>query len=314
MKLILVRHGESKANAKGIRQGQAIDSKLSKRGIKQAKKLANRLKFERISHIYSSDLRRAKSTAEIINRFHNKKIIYDSRLREKDYAKDSERESLLKCKSFLKDILKLKGNVIAISHGGKNKVLLNHILQKAKENRDLFWQGNCCINAIIKKAKSLKINSLNDMSHLWADRKLMHLFEKIQVIPFNPLKPDHKNMLLYRALFKEGYDVQKKEIVFDWRDLPIPKKIEQLLGKHLYARSMLLIVRVHGAKLIVDSSFDPKLARLGFPVTKKWSGLENTSFMTYIKKITPKRKIKGKQNIKFLEALNKWLIFKRSKI
>ena len=47
MKLILTRHGETIENKKGILQGQKIGT-LSKKGIKQAKKLALRLKGKKI--------------------------------------------------------------------------------------------------------------------------------------------------------------------------------------------------------------------------------------------------------------------------
>ena len=59
MKIYLVRHGESKANASGIHQGQKIDTSLSKNGLEQAKKIAERLKDENFEIIYSSDLRRS---------------------------------------------------------------------------------------------------------------------------------------------------------------------------------------------------------------------------------------------------------------
>ena len=67
MKLIIVRHAESEANSKGISQGyknEWEDTPLSGKGEQQAKKVAQRLKSEEISLIYSSDLKRAKQTAE----------------------------------------------------------------------------------------------------------------------------------------------------------------------------------------------------------------------------------------------------------
>jgi broad specificity phosphatase PhoE len=66
MKLIIVRHGESEANKKGIhqrRKDEWSDTSLSKDGIFQAKQVAERLKDEKIDGIYASDLKRAKETA-----------------------------------------------------------------------------------------------------------------------------------------------------------------------------------------------------------------------------------------------------------
>lgn len=69
MKLILTRHGETEENKAGIIQGQGI-GRLSDEGKNQAKKIALRLKWEKIDYIYSSDLERAVDTTESIAMFH----------------------------------------------------------------------------------------------------------------------------------------------------------------------------------------------------------------------------------------------------
>ena len=43
MKLIVVRHGQTKENALGICQGVSIGGELSEKGIEQVKRLAERL-------------------------------------------------------------------------------------------------------------------------------------------------------------------------------------------------------------------------------------------------------------------------------
>lgn len=60
--VILVRHGQSQGNAEG-RFGGHTDTPLSPRGRKQAKATAQLLAGERLTAIYSSDLRRAVETA-----------------------------------------------------------------------------------------------------------------------------------------------------------------------------------------------------------------------------------------------------------
>ena len=84
MKILLVRHGESRANDKKSIAGQA-DIPLSERGKLQAKRLAEYL-FERynIDEIYSSDLSRAKKTALPVSALTGKKIILRKDLREID--------------------------------------------------------------------------------------------------------------------------------------------------------------------------------------------------------------------------------------
>lgn len=64
MKIILARHGETPWNAAGRYQGQ-IDIALSDIGLAQAAKLGERLKDVTITRAVSSQLSRAKVTAEL---------------------------------------------------------------------------------------------------------------------------------------------------------------------------------------------------------------------------------------------------------
>ena len=63
--LWLVRHGETEWNRDGRVQGH-LDVPLSERGIEQARTLARWLAEEPIAAVYTSDLQRARHTAEII--------------------------------------------------------------------------------------------------------------------------------------------------------------------------------------------------------------------------------------------------------
>ncbi len=65
--LLLIRHGQSTANAAGIWQGQ-MEFPLSDEGRSQARKVGKALAGERFDGIYSSPLGRAFETAEIIVR------------------------------------------------------------------------------------------------------------------------------------------------------------------------------------------------------------------------------------------------------
>lgn len=64
--LILVRHGETVLNAAGIAQGWN-DSALSDTGQRQARALAERLKSQGVTAIFSSPLGRARTTAEVLS-------------------------------------------------------------------------------------------------------------------------------------------------------------------------------------------------------------------------------------------------------
>jgi len=152
MKLIITRHGETDENRKGILQGH-LQGKLSKLGIEQAKKLALRLKNEKIDAIYSSDLARASDTAIEIAKFHpNAKLYLVKELREKNQGslsgkliseidwnkpRDTEKkESMLKRvkKIFDEVYKKYQGKTaVFVSHGGTIRILLSLLLNKSIE-------------------------------------------------------------------------------------------------------------------------------------------------------------------------------------
>ena len=81
--LILARHGETDWNRDGIWQGHG-DPPLNELGRRQAAELAVRLADMSIDALYSSDLRRAYETAEIIAAAKGLEITADSDLREID--------------------------------------------------------------------------------------------------------------------------------------------------------------------------------------------------------------------------------------
>lgn len=85
--LCLVRHGESVWNAEGRIQGQ-LDSSLSALGKNQAELVAQRLKNESWEALYSSDLSRARETAEVIKKnMPGFEIHMDPLLRERSFGK-----------------------------------------------------------------------------------------------------------------------------------------------------------------------------------------------------------------------------------
>ncbi len=65
-KVILVRHGESEMNRDGLFFGW-LDPELTEKGKEQAHKAKNIIEKFKYDEIYSSDLLRARKTAEIIN-------------------------------------------------------------------------------------------------------------------------------------------------------------------------------------------------------------------------------------------------------
>ena len=66
MKLILIRHGETEWNKQRRIQGCRSDTRLSPKGLEQADRLAAVLRKERMDAIYSSPMKRASETAQVI--------------------------------------------------------------------------------------------------------------------------------------------------------------------------------------------------------------------------------------------------------
>ena len=155
MKLIIVRHGETIENVKRIIQGH-LGGNLSREGKSQTKKLAERLKDEKIDVIYSSDLKRTRNTAREIKKFNkNIPLYFDARIRERffgDYqgthyengwawrsitsdmggSIENDLDMEKRIATFLDEIIEKhkKETVLLVSHGGVKKLILNQIFGK----------------------------------------------------------------------------------------------------------------------------------------------------------------------------------------
>ncbi len=160
MRLIITRHGETEENKKKILTGH-LPGNLTDLGVEQARKVAERLKEEKIDHIFSSPLRRAKDTAEEIRKFHKEKQ-FELRdelrklnmgsfqckpppedLKEERWTKgffknkggEDYEELVIRAKGFLDEINpKFKGkNVLIVAHNGINLALMTALLNKPWE-------------------------------------------------------------------------------------------------------------------------------------------------------------------------------------
>ena len=188
MKLILTRHGETVENQKGIMQGH-LPGNLSKQGIEQARKLALRLKDEKIKAIYSSDLKRAVATAKEIARYHkNIQINFVQDLRETDLgsftgkcSKDidfdyrpDDVEGAASMQKRAKKILDEAYNkypdktVLFVGHNGINKAVISVILNKPSKDMDkIESQHNTSISIFeIKEDKKHIVHLMNCVKHL----------------------------------------------------------------------------------------------------------------------------------------------------
>ncbi len=85
MELLLIRHGETAWNRVRRMQGH-IDIPLNDEGQRQARALGVALSVERPVAIYSSDLQRARATAQPVADAHGMTVVYDAALRERCYG------------------------------------------------------------------------------------------------------------------------------------------------------------------------------------------------------------------------------------
>jgi arylamine N-acetyltransferase len=163
--------------------------------------------------------------------------------------------------------------------------------------------------------------------------KLIKIFEKVQKIPYEVCQFDeskineslkcgdcrHKSELLYRLLKKEGFEVKKIKVIFDWRDLPLPKNMLGILKRTIRTHNSLK-VKVNNKWIKVDCTWNPEMKERGFPITEKWDGKSDTSQVTTGKLsfynpdskcyLTKKKnlQIDTEESCKFAKELNKYLI------
>lgn len=82
MNILIIRHGQSEADILNVHEGRA-DFALTELGVKQAEAMAGWVNTRyRVDKIYSSTLKRAKQTAEALEKVCQVPIIYDTDLME----------------------------------------------------------------------------------------------------------------------------------------------------------------------------------------------------------------------------------------
>jgi len=176
--IYLVRHGQTDWNVEKRLMG-LTDIPLNEFGITQAKSLGKEASQLKIDHIFSSDLLRAKETAEIINKFIDVEISLDERLREFNYGviegrilkeissecwnqfhfhpeqlgAESFKSVYNRIKDFFGNLAKKNlSNVLIVTHGGTLR-----IIQYYKGNRDNLNKEDYIENYLNSKIKHASI-------------------------------------------------------------------------------------------------------------------------------------------------------------
>jgi broad specificity phosphatase PhoE len=207
-KVILVRHGETEWNLREIFRGR-FDIELNKTGIKQAHLLGKYLSEQKITAVYSSPLKRALKTAEIIAAFHNLVVLQTPHLIDFNYGEwqglshhtvkesyknlyqiwqisphlvtmpSGENLEAVKQRAFkeLKFIIsKHQGTIIIVSHRVVNKVLICAVLGLDTSH---FWNirlDNCGITTLLYNNERYILLEHNNTSHLTTTRNISNDF------------------------------------------------------------------------------------------------------------------------------------------
>jgi len=203
--IILARHGETEWNVAEVFRGR-IDIELNETGIKQAELLAEYLSHMKIDAVYSSPLKRALKTAEIIASYHkigvevapgltdfdygewqglahqevrNKyKELYAEWINSPDQVKMPTGESLSDVRErvmgVVSDVIaKYAGIVVLVSHRVGNKVLICALLGLDNSH---FWnikQDTCGITTFIDEDGRFILTEHNNTSYLKPIRKAL---------------------------------------------------------------------------------------------------------------------------------------------
>lgn len=198
--ITLVRHGETSWNALGKFQG-CNDIELSNEGIQQAQYLSKRF-VNNFDHIYTSPLKRARQTAEIICQGSNTTLMVASDLREINFGDwegltreeieanfpekfiewrndeingpmcggdlSLKKASIRSEKAILEIAKKHQGeNIIIVAHGGIIKAGLIGIFDLKMTMYHKMILGNTSVSKIIFDDNyNPRIITLNDTSHL----------------------------------------------------------------------------------------------------------------------------------------------------
>ena len=175
--LLLVRHGETDWNREGRWQGHS-DTHLNELGREQAARVAAEL--DGVDVIYSSDLARAKETADVVASRLGLDVLVDERLRERSFgawegktgpeieakfrdaharwlagegpgADDAEpfADFGARVEAFLRDVLARHPTetVLVVAHGGSIRVIhaLASGLDYVRDHRSIPGVANCTV-------------------------------------------------------------------------------------------------------------------------------------------------------------------------
>jgi probable phosphoglycerate mutase len=184
----LIRHADAYDGLSSLADG-VIDPPLSKVGLAQAERLADRLGALRIDQVWASQLRRARETAEAVASRHGLDVRTDPRLREVLTSWDEgrhqeswqpgvypfpepEEEVVARMKAAIADIVTGipagdRRRVAVVTHSGAITIYLGHLLGLAwGQMRILPYFTSISVLAV--RGERTVVQSLSDATHLVA--------------------------------------------------------------------------------------------------------------------------------------------------
>ncbi len=198
-RLLLVRHGATEANSSRWFAGHS-DIEMSAAGCGQVERLRDYLADEKIDAVYSSDLKRAVATAEVISSGRDLDIVTCPELREINYgdiegltfqeisdlypevaelitnfslklefpAGESFQEFIARTITFLDKLEKHEPSqtTLIVSHSGPLRVLVCHLLGIDQHHWRQLRLDNASLSIVETYPQRAIISLLNDTSHL----------------------------------------------------------------------------------------------------------------------------------------------------
>lgn len=202
VEIILIRHGLTLWNLEGRLQGIS-DTELAPEGLQQAKLLAEKFPFDKVDAIYSSDLSRAKNTAQFLADKFNLPVQTTAGLREIDFGEwegrrfsELEKYESDRLNTFFTapDKLKLdraetfqqvqiramnelnkiitrhesagESRVVCVTHGTVSRVILCGILEIPLKNLWRLKQFNTAVNVFRVDDGNFSVQLINSTAHL----------------------------------------------------------------------------------------------------------------------------------------------------
>ncbi|HVL40047.1 MAG TPA: histidine phosphatase family protein [Fimbriimonadaceae bacterium] len=197
MRLFLIRHGQTAWNAEGRAQGQT-DIGLDEGGLVQVEQLAHAFSGERLGEIWSSDLLRARETAEPVAAQTGARLRLDPRLRERTFGEweglpfeliarkthelhsdaqdsldvqpprgESVRHVWERLAPVAEAVFSYPRDLAIVTHGGSGALLLARLLKGTLQTARAFRFGNTAITQLTRRPEGLFLmERYNDLSHL----------------------------------------------------------------------------------------------------------------------------------------------------